>query len=223
MRFVVRASGLCYMMHPSLVTKSPTMCLNFFHHIIKAPTQAWIQRIQAKTQNPRFRGFGTALNPSTRKDSSEPCHRHPGVLAAPIASWRSRVWGQRLLELRGFRVVKCGLECSDDDLRVVSILIGAEKNLDHLQASLKMNALLNVGNDVAKGLSQRVHVGIWYILRAQRGSHIPTLRAKYIPYSYMDPLGIGTNKSGAPPQFLSQPQRENSWCCAYLVHGIGAI
>ena len=37
--------------------------------------------------------------------------------------------------------------------------------------------------------AQRVHVGIWYILRAQRGSHIPTLRAKYIPYSYMDPLG----------------------------------
>ena len=38
-------------------------------------------------------------------------------------------------------------------------------------------------------LTQRVHVGIWYILRAQRGSHIPTLRPKYIPYSYMDPLG----------------------------------
>ena len=38
-------------------------------------------------------------------------------------------------------------------------------------------------------LTQRVHVGIWYILRAQRGSHIPTLRRKYIPYSYMDPLG----------------------------------
>ena len=37
--------------------------------------------------------------------------------------------------------------------------------------------------------TQRVHVGIWYILRAQRGSHIPILKAKYIPYSYMDPLG----------------------------------
>ena len=37
--------------------------------------------------------------------------------------------------------------------------------------------------------AQRVHVGIWYILRAQRGSHIPTLRPKYIPYTYMDPLG----------------------------------
>ena len=37
--------------------------------------------------------------------------------------------------------------------------------------------------------SQRVHVGIWYILRAQKGSHIPTLRPKYVPYTYMDPLG----------------------------------
>ena len=36
--------------------------------------------------------------------------------------------------------------------------------------------------------TQRVYVGIWYILRAQRGSHIPTLRPKYIPYT-MDPLG----------------------------------
>ena len=40
--------------------------------------------------------------------------------------------------------------------------------------------------------AQRVHVGIWYILRAQRGSHIPTLRPKYIPYTYMDPLGWTT-------------------------------
>ena len=39
-------------------------------------------------------------------------------------------------------------------------------------------------------ISQRVHVGRWYILRAQRSSHIPTLRPKYIPYTYMDPLGI---------------------------------
>ena len=40
-----------------------------------------------------------------------------------------------------------------------------------------------------RGLAQRVHVGIWYILRAQRGSHIPTLRPNYIPLTYMDPLG----------------------------------
>ena len=38
--------------------------------------------------------------------------------------------------------------------------------------------------------TQRVHVGIWYILRAQRGSHIPTLRPKYIPYSYIGPFGV---------------------------------
>ena len=37
--------------------------------------------------------------------------------------------------------------------------------------------------------TQRVHVGRWYILRAQRGSHILTLKPKYIPYNYMDPLG----------------------------------
>ena len=31
--------------------------------------------------------------------------------------------------------------------------------------------------------TQRVPVGIWYILRAQMGSHIPTSRPKYIPYA----------------------------------------
>ena len=38
--------------------------------------------------------------------------------------------------------------------------------------------------------AQRVHEGLWYIhiLRAQRGSNIPTLRSKYMPRSYMDPL-----------------------------------
>ena len=44
---------------------------------------------------------------------------------------------------------------------------------------------------VVEKLTQRVHLGTWYILRAQRGSHIPTLRPKYIPYSYMDPLRSG--------------------------------
>ena len=43
--------------------------------------------------------------------------------------------------------------------------------------------------------TQRVHVGVWYMLRAQRGSHIPTLRAKSIPYSYMDPLGKASSRS----------------------------
>ena len=45
-------------------------------------------------------------------------------------------------------------------------------------------------------ITQRVHVSIWYILRAPKGSHIPTLRAKYIPYSYMDPLGKGLFRRG---------------------------
>ena len=38
--------------------------------------------------------------------------------------------------------------------------------------------------------SQRVHVGIWHILAAQKGSHTPAFRPNYIPYSYMDPLGL---------------------------------
>ena len=58
--------------------------------------------------------------------------------------------------------------------------------------------------------SQRVHVGIWYILRAQRGSHITTLRPKYIPYSYMDPLGLRAPKDFEYALFNVQP-RAMSW------------
>ena len=54
-----------------------------------------------------------------------------------------------------------------------------------------------VAGSKTKNLSQRVHVGIWYILRAQRGSHIPTLRPKYIPYTYMDPLGLQKDLQGS--------------------------
>ena len=43
--------------------------------------------------------------------------------------------------------------------------------------------------DTTCSLTQKVHLGIWYTLRAQWGSHIPTLRPKYLPYNYMDPLG----------------------------------
>ena len=39
-------------------------------------------------------------------------------------------------------------------------------------------------------MAQRVHVSIWYILRAQRGSHIPTLRPKYIPYTWTLRVGV---------------------------------
>ena len=37
--------------------------------------------------------------------------------------------------------------------------------------------------------ARRVHVGILYILRAQRNSHIPTVSPKYIPDSYIGPWG----------------------------------
>ena len=44
--------------------------------------------------------------------------------------------------------------------------------------------------------SQRVQVGIWYVLRIQRVSHIPTLRPKHIPYTYMDPVGHSDTNAG---------------------------
>ena len=50
--------------------------------------------------------------------------------------------------------------------------------------------------------SQRVHVGTWYILGAQMGSHIPTLRPKYIPYGYMDPLGLVMQNNACKDQGL---------------------
>ena len=72
-------------------------------------------------------------------------------------------------------------------------------------------------------LTQRVHVGIWYILKAQRGSHIPTLRPKYLPYSYMDPLGkescmtrstvyLGYDQCQPEPLNASTPQSYSKPC-----------
>ena len=46
------------------------------------------------------------------------------------------------------------------------------------------------GSHLTPGPSRSSPLGR-YILGAQRGSHILTLRPKYIPYSYMDPLGCG--------------------------------
>ena len=37
--------------------------------------------------------------------------------------------------------------------------------------------------------TQRLHVALWYILRAQNASHITTLGPKYIPKNYMEPMG----------------------------------
>ena len=65
-------------------------------------------------------------------------------------------------------------------------------------------------------ISQRVHVGIWYILKAQRGSHMPTLRPKYLANSYMDPLGLES------PHFRNQPKRHrlhNREKRNFAVHG----
>ena len=51
-----------------------------------------------------------------------------------------------------------------------------------------------------------VHVGIWYILRAQRGSHIPPLRPKciyiYISYSCTDSLD--SSLTAGPEQAVLQ-------------------
>ena len=58
-------------------------------------------------------------------------------------------------------------------------------------------------------LPQRVHVGIWYILRAQKGSHIPTLRPKYVLYSYMDPLG--SRSIGALDHLRNGPSDQPIW------------
>ena len=41
---------------------------------------------------------------------------------------------------------------------------------------------------------------LWYILRTQRGSHIPTLMAKYIPYSHIATWILWVNKG---PQYMS--------------------
>ena len=50
--------------------------------------------------------------------------------------------------------------------------------------------------------SQRVHVGIWYILRAKRGSYIPTLRP--VLCSYMDHLGLaGADMGPSETRYLS--------------------
>ena len=64
-------------------------------------------------------------------------------------------------------------------------------------------------------MSRRVHVGIWYILRAQRGSHTPTLRPKYTPYSYMDPLGKRRGRDDGREQALLQKE---SWEYTIIIY-----
>ena len=41
---------------------------------------------------------------------------------------------------------------------------------------------------------QKVHVGIWYMRRARRGSHVGALEPKYVLYEYMDTLGLNPKR-----------------------------
>ena len=52
----------------------------------------------------------------------------------------------------------------------------------------------------SSGVTQRVHVGIWDILGPYSRYMGTPLGPKYIPYSYMDPLGKG---SEADARFFS--------------------
>ena len=61
----------------------------------------------------------------------------------------------------------------------------------------EVNSPQGLSQRVHVGVSQRVHVGIWSMLRAQRGSHIPTLRPKYIPYIATWTLWASGSKSTA--------------------------
>ena len=47
--------------------------------------------------------------------------------------------------------------------------------------------------------SQRAHVGLWDILGPQSRYMGTPLGPKYIPYTYMDPLGMLFVRSSAPP------------------------
>ena len=67
----------------------------------------------------------------------------------------------------------------------------------HREDSSSRGRLRKWGLGCSRRRTQRVYVGIWYILRAPRGPHIPTLRAKYIPKSYMDPLEKAEEKAAA--------------------------
>ena len=76
---------------------------------------------------------------------------------------------------------------------------------DFISNSMGMNMSELVFQGLMGRNPQRVHVGIWSILRAQGGSHIPTLRPKYIPYSYMDPLGPKLKKTRAATIVAASP------------------
>ena len=66
-----------------------------------------------------------------------------------------------------------------------------DQTIAHLNTS-ELDVLRVVFSDHS---SQRVHVGIWYILRAQRNSQILTLRPKYIPLYLRGPFGVSCGGS----------------------------
>ena len=84
------------------------------------------------------------------------------------------------------------------------VIVSGFRGLEGTQYSTQT---LKDGEDVAlKFLSQRVHVGIWHILRPQGGSHIPTLRPKYIPCTYVDPLGLTCFETFCAAMLPKQPR-----------------
>ena len=86
----------------------------------------------------------------------------------------------------------------------VSVLARREFNPESLSTRFSASRPENTFGVAAQ--IHRVHVGIWYILRAQRGSHTPTVRPKYTPYSYMDPLG---NNPTTSPTLQAAPRSLN--------------
>ena len=63
--------------------------------------------------------------------------------------------------------------------------------LENVGASKKGRGGGLYGSSCSKN-SQRVHVAIWYILSPSSRYMGTPLGPKYIPYSYMDPLGFGS-------------------------------
>ena len=50
-------------------------------------------------------------------------------------------------------------------------------------------------------LSRRVHLLVWYIPGPERGVYIPTLEPMYVPWRYLDPLGV----QGSPGFLIMMP------------------
>ena len=78
-------------------------------------------------------------------------------------------------------------------LGIIKTAIQLLQTFEYISNNVRKGNRKNADNNYNyhyRNKSQGVHVGIWYILKAQSGSHMPTLRPKPMPYSYMDPLGV---------------------------------